>query len=198
MTIEAIHAVSVLTGTGRLQEINVIADGWLLEHHPFATIYEGMCTGFIAPKLREEWQAVMRSQCPFLNSNKECVIHDVRPLSCMAVGVTRDLSEICPRPLGKGESDTQRMIIPGPLLRDRIRELKVEWKAKNPAWIVSGSAPAVFYRASKPEVFKEMVLDNKIASAKIIGTEYETSIMWQPQVNALRAGLSPDLALARS
>ena len=196
MTLEAIHAVSVLTGAGRLEEINRIAEGWLLEHHPFATIYEGMCIGNLPPKLKEEWQAVMRSQCPFLNSKLECVIHDVRPLSCMACGVTREISEICPRPLGKGESETQRMIIPGPLLRDRIGELKVEWKSKNPAWIVSGSVPSVFYRASKPEKFKEMVLDNKIASAKIIGTEYESSIMWQPQVNALRAGVSPDLVVS--
>ena len=196
MTIEAIYALSVLTGAGRLEEINQIAEGWLLEHHSSATIYEGMCTGFLSPNLKGEWQSVMRSQCPFLDSKLECVIHDVRPLSCMACGVTREVSEICPRPLGRGESDTQRMIIPAPLLRNRINELRAEWKIKNPAWIVSGSVPSVFYRASKPEKFKEMVLDNKIASAKIIGTEYEASIMWQPQVNALRQGIIPDLALS--
>ena len=89
------------------------------------------------------------------------------------------------------------MIIPAPLLRDRIRGLRVAWEEKNPAWTVSGSVPTVFYRAAEPEKFKALVLDNKIASAKIIGTEYTASIMWQPEVDALRMGVSPDLIIAK-
>jgi hypothetical protein len=69
-------------------------------------------------------------------------------------------------------------------------------KAKNSAWIIAGFCPTLLYRAAEPEKFKKMVLDNRIASAKIIGIDYEISLMWQNQVDALRAGASADLVAA--
>jgi len=196
MTIEAINAVSYLTGTGRLRGIVSIAEGWLLEKHNFATIYEGMPRGWASPRLRDEWHAVIRSQCPFLGPHKQCLIYEVRPFTCRAFGITRDNSEICPRPLGKGESLTQRRYIPAPRLREAIEAFRKRCEKKNTSWIISGSAPSAFYRCAEPEKFKKLVEDNRIASAKIIGIEYETSLMWQPQVDALRMGVSPDLVAA--
>lgn len=196
MTIEAINAVSYLTGTGRLRKAVSIAEGWLLEKHSFATIYEGMPIGWVSPKLRDEWAAVSRSQCPFMDKHKMCLIYEVRPLPCRAYGVTRDCSELCPRPLGRGESLTQRVFIPADRLREKIAQCRKEWERKNKTWIISGSCPSLLYRCAEPEKFKTLVRDNKIASAKIVGIEYETSLMWQPQVNALRKGVSPDLVAA--
>jgi len=197
ITIEAIYAVSILAGMGRLKKMESIAEGWLLEHHPFATIYEGMPHGYTSPQLRDEWVSVSRSQCPFLDTmTMECIVHDCRPFTCRAYGVTRDSAELCPRPLGRGESISQRRYIPAEKLREFIGKCRSKWEIKNKAWIVSGFFPAVLYRAAQPEKFKGYVLDNRIASAKLVGVEYETSLMWQPQVNMLRAGKSADLVAA--
>ena len=197
LTIEAIHAISVLTGQGKLKKAVSIAEGWLLDHHPSAALYERMPQGFASDKLRAEWQAITRSQCPFLNTqSKECLLHDVRPFSCRAYGITRDCAAICPRPLGRGESLTQRRYIPADKLREYIEQCKTEWRDKNKAWIISGAFPTVLYRAAEPEKFKGLVLDNKIASAKLVGIEYDASLMWQPQLDMLRMGKSPDLVAA--
>lgn len=196
MTIEAINAVSYLTGMGQLKKMVSIAEGWLLEKHTFATIYEGMPVGFAGEKLKEEWMGVFRSQCPFLGRDARCLLYAVRPLTCRSYGVTRDNSELCPRPLGRGESATQRRYIPADMLKQKIAACRKQWEKKNKTWIISGSAPAMLYRAAKPEKFKNLVESNRIASAKIIGIEYETSLMWQPQVDMLRAGVAPDLVAA--
>jgi Fe-S-cluster containining protein len=199
MTIEAVYAVSVLTGTGRLKKIVKMAEGWLLEHHPFATVFEGMPHGFASPKLKEEWQAVIHSQCPFLDTvTKACLVHDCRPFACRAWGVTRDGAGICPRPLGRGETETQRRYITAEGLRSYIRQCRKGWERKNKTWIIAGTFPAVLYRAAEPEKFRKYVLDNRIASAKIIGVDFESSLMWQPQVEALRGGVSPDLVVSRN
>lgn len=193
--IEAINAVSVLTGKAQLKKFASLAEGWLREKHHFATLYEGAPAGLASPRLREQWQATIHSQCPFLETDKRCSIYDVRPLTCRAWGVTRDCSDTCPRPLGRNETETTRRYIPADLIREAIEAWRARCKAKNPVWIISGFIPAVFYRAAEPEKFKAMVKDNQIASAKLVGTEYETTLMWQPQVNAVRQGLMPDLAL---
>ncbi len=194
MTIEAIYAISVLTGTGRLDRVLSRVEGWLLDRHPFATIYEGMPHGFARPKLKEEWMAVSRSQCPLLDERtKACTIHDCRPFACRAYGVTRDNADICPRPLGREESLSTRRYIPADKLRGFITECRREWERKNRAWIIAGSFPTTLLRAGKPEKLQKYILDNQIASAKLIGIEYETSLMWQPQVDSLRAGLPADL-----
>jgi len=193
-TIEAIHAVSTLTGMGKLTRFTSLAEGWLLERHNFVTLYEGMPVGLASPRLRDEWIATTRSQCPFMQEDKRCGIYDARPLTCRSWGVTRDSAGECPRPLGRGETITSRHYIPAPKIREAVDLWRARCKAKNPAWIISGLAPTVFYRAAKPEAFKTLIKDNRIASAKIIGTEYETSLMWQPQIDALRQGMLPDLA----
>jgi len=196
MTIEAINAVSVLTGMGKLRGIVSIAEGWLLEKDKNATLYEGMPRGWASPKLRDEWQAVSRSQCPFMGPDKGCLIYEVRPFACRAFGVTRDNSDICPRPLGRGESLSQRCYIPADRLRDRIEDFREECEGKNKAWIISAFAPTAFYRAAEEERFRQLVLDNKIPSAKLVAIEFEVSLMWQPQVDSLRGGVSPDLVAA--
>lgn len=198
MTLEGTYAVSVLTGSGRLSKIKSIAEGWLLERHPFATLYEGMPRGFASPKLREEWTAVTRSECPFLDlTNKLCLIHDCRPLACRAYGITRDAADICPRPLGRGESESERRYIKAPEFQKFISDCRREWQRKNKAYVIGGPLPTIIYRAAEPEKFREYVRDNKIASAKIIGVDIDTSLMWQPQLDALRAGKTPDLVVSQ-
>lgn len=200
MTIEGIHAISVLTGNHAVGKMVSIAEGWLLEHHKPATLYEGMPIGMASTKLREEWQAVMRSQCPFLDAQMLCLIHEVRPLTCRAYGVTRDTVnqegvDFCPRPVGQGETVNQKLVVEGSPIRAMTNTFRAECVAKNKAWIVSGFVPTVLFRVAQPDKFKKYVLDNQIASAKLVGVEYETTLMWQPQIVALREGRSPELAL---
>lgn len=195
MVIEALQAVSVLTGQGhgRLRRMVSIAEGWLLEKDPRASMYEGMPTGWAKPQLRDEWAAVSRGQCPFLASTQRCLIHEVRPLTCQAYGVTRDAADICPRPLGHGETATRRAYVDGDTIPTAIRAFRERCAAKNKTWVTSGLVPTVLYRVAEPDRFKRLVLDNCIPSAKLVGTDFETSLMWQPQMEALRQGVSPDL-----
>ncbi|MDD5700429.1 MAG: YkgJ family cysteine cluster protein [Dehalococcoidales bacterium] len=194
-TIEAIHAVSVLTGTGRLDQVTKVAEGWLLEHSNEAKLYEGMPFGWASPQLRQEYNALAISQCPFLSTDMRCMIYDIRPLACRAYGVTRDNADVCPRPPGKGETQTQRRYIAAPALRAQVDNWKERCRQKNKSWIISGFVTTVFFRAAREERFRQLVKDNQIASAKIVGSDIDTTLMWQPQVNAIRSGVDPELAL---
>lgn len=207
MTIEAIHAVSVLTGEGKLAKATSICEGWLRDksiNGTRLTIFEGIPIGWASPKLREEWYTVSRGPCPFLNEDKTCFVWGVRPLACRAYAVTRDTVNpqtgvfTCPRPPGKGETVSQKLVVDGTPIRETVRQLRERLKERNKVWLISGAVPSLLYRVIKPELFKKMALDGEAASAKLVGTEFETSLMWQPQVVALRKGISPDLAaLAR-
>ncbi len=198
-TIEGINAVSVAIGQANIKQVADIAEGWLLERHSVTTIYEGESHGWASEKLLAEWRALSRSQCPFLDAEKRCMIYLSRPLVCRAYGVTR-LPEVrlCPRRLGRGELPERMMVVDGSPIRNRLSSYVKEWGEKNKAWLVSGFVPTVIYRAARPEKYKAFILDNRIASAKIIGTEYDVNLMWQPQVDALRVGVSPDLIAARN
>ncbi len=196
-TIEAIHAVSVLTGRTTITKMVAIAEGWLTEPDPRATLYEGTPEGWASPQLVAEWQAMRSTQCPFLSDTKVCLIHEVRPLACRAWGVTlTDNGALCPRPPGRGETLTQRAFINGTPIRQQVEGFKDRCREKKRAWLASGFVPTVLYRAAKPDEFKCLVLNNRVASAKLVGTEFEVSLMWQPQVEALRSGASPDLVAA--
>jgi Fe-S-cluster containining protein len=198
MTIEAIHAISVLTGTGRYTKAMSLAEGWLLEEHQQAKTYEGMPIGWASPRVREEFNTLSLAQCPFLDATMRCSIHDVRPLTCRAWGVTRDSNGTCPRAPGKGETLTQRRYIQAPVFRQIVENWREKCKKKNPTWVTAGLVPTLLFRAGNEKKFRELVKDNKIASAKIIGVDFETTLMWQPQVNAIRSGVMPELALAET
>lgn len=197
-TIEAINAVSVLLGTERLKKAVSIAEGWLLEHHKEAASYEGMQVGLASPRIHQEWLDLRLTQCPFLDEKRACLIHEVRPLVCMARGVTLSAVEECPRPAGRGETLTQHQIAISPRLRQRMIEYWAECKAKNQEWGIASFVPTLLYRAVEPVKFKQLVLDNQVASAKVIGVDYEVCLFWQPDLDALRAGISPDLVVAKA
>jgi Fe-S-cluster containining protein len=196
MTIEAINAVSVLTGLGRLSKALSIAEGWLLEQNQEAMTYEGMPVGWASPRVRDEFNALAVSQCPFLEQDMRCGIYEVRPLTCRAFGVTRDNADTCLRPPGKGETITQRRYIHTPVFRQMVEDFRKRCGEKNQTWVHAGFVPTLLFRAGKEKKFRDLVKDNAIASAKIVGVDYETTLMWQPQVDAIRRGVMPELALA--
>ncbi len=195
-TIEAINAVSVLMGTGKLKKAVSLAEGWLLEHHKEAKAYEGMSNGLASPRIHQEWLDLRQTTCPFLDDSMSCVMHFCRSLSCRAYGVTYAPVSDCPRPPGKGETLSQHKYASAEGLRRVVHAYWDDCKQRKPEWIVSGFVPTLLYRAAEPDKFKKMVLDNQIASAKIIGVDYEVSLMWQPELEALESGVSPDLVAA--
>ena len=194
MTIEAINAVSVLMGDPRYSKVIEIAKGWVLEHHQVAPTYEGMIKNkFASQKVRDEWTALSTLPCPFLTETKECMIHDARPLVCMSYGVTVQGGGTCPRPHGKGETLTQLMYIQSPELYNDIQRFKKHYKETRSDWTTFGFLPTLLYRAAKEKEFKLLVESNQIATAKLVGTDIDTTLMWEPQAEALLAGYSPDL-----
>lgn len=197
MTIEGMNAVSVLMGDPRYQKIIAIAEGWLVEHHKEAPSYRGMLTGrFVPPELMAEYDALKRLPCPFLAENKQCMIHDARPLVCRAFGVTRVGNGICPRPHGKGETLTQFMYINCPDLQYDIKLFKEKFGKDRQDWVTFGLLPTIIYRAAKEKEFRKLVADNRIATAKLIGTTLDTTLMWQPQLDALNLGVAPDVVVS--
>ena len=194
MTIEAMNAVSVLMGDPRYSKVIEIAKGWVLEHHQVAPTYEGMIKNkFASQKVRDEWTALSTLPCPFLTETKECMIHDARPLVCMSYGVTVQGGGTCPRPHGKGETLTQLMYIQSPELYNDIQRFKKHYKETRSDWTTFGFLPTLLYRAAKEKEFKLLVESNQIATAKLVGTDIDTTLMWEPQAEALLAGYSPDL-----
>jgi Fe-S-cluster containining protein len=197
MTIEGMNAVSVLMGDPRYKKIIALSEGWLLEHHREAPTYKGMLAGrFVPPDINEELIALRRLPCPFLAENKQCIIHEARPLVCRSFGVTHTDAAICPRPVGKGETLTQLMYINSPDLRGDIQRFKETYRKERPDWVTFGLLPTILYRAAKETQFRKMVADNQIATAKLIGTDLDTTLMWQPQLDALNLGISPDVVVS--
>jgi len=195
MTIEAMNIVSVMSGEARLKEVLDIAENWLLEKHSFTPSYEGMPIGLSSEKIKNEWMAMQSNQCPFLNEQLQCVIHSARPLVCYAYGVTRDAIDVCPRPLGRGESSTHHAYVDSTVIRKELREYRNRCTEENKTWVIAGPLPTMIFRAAREKEFRIMVHDNRIASAKLVGVEFETTLMWQPQMNAIREGISPELAM---
>jgi Fe-S-cluster containining protein len=191
--IESINSISVLTGQGKLKRALSLAEGWLLDHSKEAKTYEGRPVNLASPQVHSEWLKLRQTQCPFLQDNMQCLVHDVRPLACRAYGVTFEEHDICPRKPGFGETLTQHCYTKSDELRkfvNRYWDQCHEWKSE---WTVGGFFPTLLFRAGNEKKFREYVANNQIASAKIVGLDTEVSLLWQPQIEMLRAGMSPDL-----
>lgn len=196
--IEAMNAVSVLAGNGKLDEALKRAEYWLTQKDE-AISYEGMLAGcFVPSKIKEEHWKISRAQCPMLDDDKRCVIHEARPLACRAGGVTVEYFGFCPRPQGRGEPATSRMYLKCPDLKAEIANFKEEARRIDPKFVIYSFVPTMLFRAAREVKFYEMVHDNKIASAKIVGTDLDTTLLWQEQKDAVAKGVTPDLVAMKS
>lgn len=197
MIIEACNMVSSLLGRDLSRALQA-AEHWLLEKDPRITIYRGLPVGLLPRDLLMERGKVSKGRCPFLTDDLRCLIHSCRPLLCMAYGVTRDVMVDpglggCPRPLGRGETSTRQAVMTSGKIAPLVREFKDRCEKRKPEWVIRGFVPTLLFRAAEPDKFRAYVDDNRIASAKIIGTAFDASLMWQPQLDALRHGAAPDL-----
>ncbi len=195
MIIEAINMVSTLTGLSRLKAAIDCAENWLLEKTVAAAdevdlSYKGLPVGVVSSDIKQEWEQVSQSRCPFLTSDLTCLIYECRPMLCMALGITREVKN-CPRPLGVGETYSRRAFANSGEIAQAVQRFK-DYCDRKPEWKIYGFAPTLLFRAAQPEKFRALVDDNRIPSAKIIGTEIDVNLMWQPQLESLRAGEQPE------
>lgn len=194
MTIEAMDAISVLLGQGTLDKVASVAEGWLLERHNEAPTYNGMIVGgFVPADVNEERARLSKLPCPFLDSTKRCMIHSCRPFVCRAYGVTRTAVGFCPRPPGRGETQTQFVHVNVNGLKTVVDVFKRKYGAERVDWVTFGFLPTLIFRAAREEKFCEMVANNRIATAKTIGITLDETLLWQTQVELVNQGVAPDL-----
>lgn len=198
--LEAMNAVSVLLGSGGLPEALKRAEYWLTRKKDVAASYEGMLAGCYLPaKIKAEHWALANQPCPMLDDEKQCLIHAARPLTCRSYGVTRSCDiNFCPRPAGAGEPVNDRLYMRSPDLQADIKRLWKSAKEINPNFVVYGFVPTMLYRAARETEFYAMVQDNKIASAKIVGTDLDTTLLWQEQQDSIRKGELPDMVAMKN
>ncbi|MDD5702757.1 MAG: YkgJ family cysteine cluster protein [Dehalococcoidales bacterium] len=195
--IEGINLVSInMMDQAKIKRLVQTCEGWLLEPHG-NKIFKGVPLGFQSGPIMEEWKRTSRQQCPLMLENKDCLIHQDRPLSCRAFGVFRDAVDICPRKLGKGETSLSRGVISSRGVRPLVDEFYESCKKRQPVWAIRCFVPTVIFRAASPKKFQEYIAENKIASAKLIGMDIDTSLMWQAQLDQLRQGKTPDQVFTR-
>jgi len=191
--LEGKYASSWLVGQGPVlvKEVLDRCEGWLLEKDPALTIREGLThftpnSGKLAKLLDEINYIMLRTKCPFLTSDKRCLIYEARPLICRAFGVTRLAHPRCLRPPGLGETSDSRIHI-GP---DGIKELKKRIEAlrsREPFFGLVGFAPTIIFSNLKPHTFANYLSDNKIPTAKLYYSPYDPSILWQEQLSEVWA-----------
>ncbi len=195
--IEGINLVSIsMMNEKKIKRLVETAEGWLLEPHG-NTVFKGVPVGFQANEIMEDWNRTAKRQCPFMEENKDCMIHKDRPLVCRAFSVFRDAADICPRPPGRGETLSRHAIIDSNRVRPLVKEFYEDCKRRQPVWAIRSWIPTVIFRAASPKKFKEYIEENKIASAKLLGMDIDTSLMWQPQLDDLRSGKTPDQVVTR-
>jgi len=180
-SIEASLIISYLMGDGKLTVIGWCRD-WLLEHHTAAPTYNGIPVGVVSKELKHEWDLLVKSGCPMLGENKQCFIHMMRPLICRSYGVTMTAGVGCPRPLGRGESVASKGYIGGKasaLLEDELNKYFGKMRAEHPDFAKMGFLPTMIFRQAREKEFRELIAENKIASAKLIGTDATTQIIFE-------------------
>ena len=179
--IEASLILSFTMGSNISDVINWCRD-WLLEKHTVTPTYEGIPRGILSEKLKHEWEILAHTQCPMLKQDKTCIIHSSRPLVCRAYGITRNAGVGCPRPLSLGESVySKRIVTPqeSDFLEDAVMKYFGILRAESPDFAVIGFLPTMIFRQAREKEFRELIAENKIASAKLIGTDVETQVLFE-------------------
>jgi len=187
--IEAAFALSVVLGQGKLDSVIDCTRSWMLDQHSQSPTKKNLILDQVGSgmegKLQDEFLALAATQCPFLE-DKECSIHDARPLVCRAMGVTRTPSPRCKRPVGKGETPTSRDYIPTEA-QNALKYLinKSLESVPKPTWSMAGFLPSLIFGLARPNEYQQMVQRGLVSTAKLVVTSPSMGILWQEQVEAL-------------
>jgi len=110
LEVEADYAISILLGRPKAEQDAIVStiEGWLTEFDPA----RGLTLAVGHPAEPDEVQrlawAVQQTRCPLLSADKQCLLHEARPMSCRAFGVTMPTIPGCrrPKPVGAPEGAT--------------------------------------------------------------------------------------------
>jgi Fe-S-cluster containining protein len=182
---------------GMLQKVVDLSEGWLLQRHSNAHIYEGTkdFSGDLAMmnKLTVEADGLLIHQpCPFMTEENRCLIHEAKPIICIAYGITRLPHQKCPRPYGKGETEGVRGHLGGKPA-ERIRQAVIQMNrdlAKLPSprasnLMQTGFVPTLVFGTFRPQKMAAYITDNKIATCKFIQFVANPAVLWQEQLNRM-------------
>lgn len=189
--LEARHMMSYLLGNGGLEQAMQAAEAWLLDKVQGVTSYGAGTSP--RPLAQNEWNglrgevtAAIRAPCPFLLDDKQCAIHQFRPIACRAYGVTRLPSPKCMRRLGVTEDARRMMYYGGPGAEQLQREVRDLLAVAPAEWRPSMFLPTVLLSLGKPDRFKTLLDNNQIASAKLVaGVSVSPNVLWQSQLEVL-------------
>lgn len=167
--VEAYYIVSAIAGSiGGLPNIMDLTEEWMLSNVIGVTTLakENQYQVEDTKEIMSEANALCELRCPYLDLVNRCPIYEDRPISCRALGVTSIRSD-CKRPLGIGESMTQKALYLGP------GGLRLRQKTSSfftlPGFLGEyGFLPAMLYRIVREEKLKELVYNGKILAAKLI------------------------------
>ena len=191
---EAHFMTSFLGGSGQiaLSKIQSICDGWLLERDGLSRFgWKGQLTKDQQAKLNPEIdKLLLASPCPFLDSDKSCMVHFARPLICRAYGVTRMTSRMCNRPLSPMEDqDTRAHIGFRAPLGDKINRLvnRSHRETSKIGWTGAQFLPTAILSVLLPEKVAEYEDNNLVPTAKLVHMGWNPAIIWQEQLNSIWA-----------
>jgi len=140
-------------------------------------------TDGLEAKIQEEFLSLANTQCPYLGDDKRCLIYDVRPLVCRAMGVTRTPAVGCRRPIGLGETMSTRRYVPdhaAKMLREAV-DVVLDAVPK-PTWAMAGFLPGLLVGLARPNEYRNCVENGLVSTAKILVTSPSMGILWQEQV----------------
>ena len=179
--LEAHAAVSTMAATEKVLQR---AREWLTEPDERLTVYPEATprvlggapnTAFPAERMQQalrEAALVESSGCPFLDEDKRCMVHNGRPLSCRAYGLTYAPDAFCERPLsqreqlhpGSFEFDNglgEGVRAGADLLHDHAQKHDRMAKA-------SGFFPLVLLSVADPEGLQKLVESGQVPMAKLL------------------------------
>lgn len=162
--IEAI--ASFLLGQGPLlDEVLDRCEGWLLDNEGPISSPRHLARNI--PLLLQRAHEAMVKQCPMLTQEMQCAIYTMRPLSCMAFGVTT-YPENCPRPLGLGETSNLKAYNQGmiPVVKKALNDLLVS-SAEDAFCVTVGFLPTLLMSRLRSSAFTNIVDSGKVDPVKL-------------------------------
>lgn len=163
--IEAI--ASFLLGQGELlDEVMDRCEEWLLDNQ--GPILSPQQLSRNLPQLFQRAHEVMVKQCPMLTEEMQCAIHTMRPLPCMAFGVTT-YPVNCPRPLGLGETSNRKAYNEGmiPVTKKALNDLLVS-SAEDDFCVTVGFLPTLLMTRLRSGAFTNAVDSGKVDPVKLV------------------------------
>lgn len=186
MDIESAFAISWLLGQPSevCEPLVERCKGWLVDRTPGLTLYGGEIQN--PARLHQEVQHLLfQSPCPFLTDSKACAIHEARPLTCRAYGVTRQAGSICPRPPGVNEGSGFRAHIGDQSEAGRVMRAMVQRLLRNSAsqgLLHCRFLATAIVMSMAPDFFNAQVDDGRVATAKLAELPFTPSILFQDQL----------------